>query len=381
MKILFVANLNSVLIYQLADGLKPYFNQPFDLLGIFEGKRLKDPGLKDFHPVPLKKSRILRNLNFLTGVVKSLFILLKMKRVEVINIHYINPYYAFFMPFFKMKSRRIVATIYGSDFYLTNSFHQKLRFYIYKYAQTITFSNEGMAKDFKQQYPSYAGKVTRCRFGLGNLKRIDVLHDRQKARRLVGLPESRLIVSLGHSANIRERQKEMIQLIGKMDPVIKEKLHLVLPFTYNAIPSFVQQIKKTLDTAGVSYQILLDYLSDQQIAAYRKATDILLSLPSSDQLTASMLETLYAGNIVITGNWLPYEILDQNGIQYIKLDELNQMPEALSKVIKSIELEKPYLNLNNNKAVIETLFGWDSVAKDWINAFSTSLPKKSHPDK
>jgi hypothetical protein len=48
-----------------------------------------------------------------------------------------------------------------------------------------------------------------------------------------------------------------------------------------------------------------------------------------------MQEFLYANNIIITGSWLPYEVFDNEGIQYVKIDDISELYLELKKVIDS----------------------------------------------
>ena len=51
-----------------------------------------------------------------------------------------------------------------------------------------------------------------------------------------------------------------------------------------------------------------------ETAMFRKACDALIQVQDTDVLSGSMLEHLYAGNAVVTGDWLPYGKLIAFGV-------------------------------------------------------------------
>ena len=97
----------------------------------------------------------------------------------------------------------------------------------------------------------------------------------------------------------------------------------------------------------------------------------MINTPISDQLSASMIEHLYAENIVITGNWLPYDIFDQNNIFLSKVSSVDGVGEKLVYVIKNYnKLKKKY---KYNKELIYSLCSWENSIKKWKNMYKEVL--------
>ncbi len=56
----------------------------------------------------------------------------------------------------------------------------------------------------------------------------------------------------------------------------------------------------------------------------------MIQLQATDSFSSSMRETLYAGNIVITGDWLPYGTLDEKGVFMLKVSSVEEAERSLS---------------------------------------------------
>ena len=81
--------------------------------------------------------------------------------------------------------------------------------------------------------------------------------------------------------------------------------------TYGLTAEYLNQIIDHLKKTGLSYIILSDFLTKKEVAKLRLITDIAINISISDAYSASVQEQIYAENIVITGNWLPYDYLKE----------------------------------------------------------------------
>jgi len=118
MKILYIADLNSILVKRLIQEIILNENEiRYSIIDIFRGKIFSPKGLLN-HPIisdtlssRQKKIRIIRS------VFLSAFIILFHSRYDIIHIHYLNSYYRFFLPLLRNKAEKLIITLYGSDFY------------------------------------------------------------------------------------------------------------------------------------------------------------------------------------------------------------------------------------------------------------------------
>jgi hypothetical protein len=371
MRILYIADLNSILVRRLLKELAVADpGNDYLLLDIFRGMLVTPSELQKLPILKMVGKLWRRRMLILAGALRSVIRLIFMPQADIIHIHYLNPLYRPFLGLFRLKSAQIITTLFGSDFYLhTRHHHQSIRPF-FSHSSLITFSTLQMSLDFSARYPEYAGKIRICPFGLGMLDEIDELAGHKEiARAEFALPDNRIILCCGHSANRRELHSQIISQLNLLSKEVKEQIFAVFPMTYNVVPELLSEVTNTMEQTGIPYLVLTDHLADGQIASLRVATDIMINVPSSDQLNASMLETLYAGGIVITGKWLPYELLDANNIACYRIADHNELAPVLEALVTSIENGKIPYQSGQNHRIIGNLFNWGSTVKGWMHLY------------
>ncbi len=147
---------------------------------------------------------------------------------------------------------------------------------------------------------------------------------------------------------------------------MKDKLtDVVLFFQFPDLShnSYAQKIVNLIESTGIQYRIIDRYLSDHELASYRKAAAVMIQVQNTDQLSGAMQEHLYAGSKVITGDWLPYAIFDEIGIEYSKVKDRKEIGPLLIELLAKSNQE------NENCAKIGKLSKWSSVIGQWKNIF------------
>ena len=107
-------------------------------------------------------------------------------------------------------------------------------------------------------------------------------------------------------------------------------------------------------------------MTDRELALYRSAINIMIQVQSTDSFSGAMQEHLYAGSLVITGNWLPYSVLDDEHVEYIKVSEIQEIGEEVSNNLKKT------VDLNKNKRAIAKFSKWNLTLQTWINLYGLS---------
>ena len=112
-----------------------------------------------------------------------------------------------------------------------------------------------------------------------------------------------------------------------------------------------------------SYDILTDGLNDKELTDLRLNSDVFINLQDSDQLSGAMLEHLCADNIVITGNWINYDVLKHAGVAYHSIDSISD----LSSLFDSLDFyDKP-----NNREVIARDYLPENVLNKWNQIYES----------
>ena len=103
------------------------------------------------------------------------------------------------------------------------------------------------------------------------------------------------------------------------------------------------------------------------VGKLRIVSNILITIQKTDALSSAIQEHIYAGGILIAGDWLPYQILSENGVFYLTTP-LESLSETISKTIENYALLKNKCMENNVKTA--EISSWNAVIKDWIAIYN-----------
>lgn len=305
-----------------------------------------------------RKWRMLWRLYYLVKLLNS-------RDYDVINIHISRWFYILIYPFVNWS--RVVITIYGSDFNGVSMVQSWLMKLIYRKVSKITFTNEILLDKFNQSNAYAAGKTKICRFGLDGLEYVDKNRSLCKAdiRKSIGYSENKYIVTCGYNSSIEQQHFRIIDSLKKMPPGITTRCQFVFPLTYGDF-IYRDKVKKYLSNSGLDFIILENYLVRDDNAKIKLASDMMLNLLEKDSFSGSMQEFIYAGNLVIVGSWLPYNVLDDAGLTYFKIDQVEEVSgkiqELMDRVLDEFEIDR-------NVEIIASLSSWDCVIDSWISIY------------
>lgn len=353
-KLLIIRSLYSIFIEEFVKRIYENFNIKVDLMTF-------DDKYKNCVNAYINQFFIINQENFANKIKQLDF-------YDCINIHYVTPIYAYVIEEIRKKCNMLVVTVWGSDYYRSNNDIREHQRKIYDSADVITFASEEIKNDFLNYYgKDYESKAVVCRFGLTTLEEIDKLEniDSNELKKILEIPDDKLVISIGYNASKEHNHLKIIEEIDKVKYQFNRDVFLLLPMTYNGDEEYKKEVKNKLANLGLEYKVLEDYLPISDFVKYEKVTDIMLQLQTTDALSASMQENLYCGNVVITGSWLPYRILEDNGCWFIKIEKINDLSNIISEVVNNYELYKT--KTSNNKKIIYNLSSWRTNIYQWGN--------------
>jgi glycosyltransferase involved in cell wall biosynthesis len=297
-----------------------------------------------------------------------MFIILKVLKdsnYDVVNIHYNRWYYKLLMPYFKTSKTRLVISTYGSDFYRASSKIRRRLRSIYAVADAISFTNEFTKKEFISFYNDFEAKTHLCRFGLKTLEYIDRnrYKSRKELQKHLSYDSNKTVVSCGYNATSAQQHFAIIDAIEKLEKELRDRCQFIFLLTYGDA-KYKERVKQRLESVEFSYRVLEEFLYEDDNAAVKLASDIMINVLQTDSFSGSMQEFLYAGNVVITGAWLPYGTFDDAGVFYLKIDSIDRLHDKLSYAI--INREELAENSKKNKKIIANLSSWNENISSWI---------------
>lgn len=296
---------------------------------------------------------------------------------DVIHIHYFNPIYTFFAKDIRRKSKILCVSYWGSDFYRVSNKERDKQRKILDLADVITFTNDRMEKDFLNYHNDvYKDKIEICRFGLKSLEYINIFEnniefmEKEEAfYKKYNIEKDCIYITCGYNSIPAQQHEDIIKQISTLNKEYKRNIIFLFPMTYGDM-EYKNKIKQMLSSTDFKYVVFEDYMGHDEIAVLKKISDIMIHVQATDQFSGSMQEELYAGNIVVNGNWLRYDILKQMGGFFL---EINNMNEINDKLIYSIEhLEELKKKCRVNKKIIWELSSWDSNIEKWWSIYNNT---------
>lgn len=291
---------------------------------------------------------------------------------DIIHFHFCTPNNlreVFFLP----NKCKIICSFWGSD--LLRDYSPENKFYVKKaleYSTNITLQSEEMGEILLEKYGyEFRDKLRYLRFTLD--PRIFEFIDHFKNEKLVldkfkskhDIPKDRIVVTIGHNAYSENNHLEIIKEIRKLSKTVLSNYVFVLHLSYGGNSEYIE---KLIEVAESESEVLIipitSYLNPEESAKLRLCTNLFIQMPITDALSGTMTEVLYAGNSVVAGSWLPYNILKRNDIFFSEIKEFKYLPEFLETFIDESGFYR-HKNKLNKKNIQLFLFP-DRTTEDWI---------------
>ena len=374
MRILLVGDYSSIHIYN-------YFKNVISHIGCeCVGYHIVED---DINPNYLKYYRE-RNIQIINGIDTSIYReqgafkftkqtcekLSLLGEFDIIHLHAVRLFMCPALFLSRKLYKRIIITYWGSDLYRSTNLQLIKSLPLVHVSNTITMITEDMYTYFKNlpRYISrYSNKIRVCDFG-------NMLYDRiinytiniDRYKKELGFEVDKLICTIGYVGRPQMQQLQTIKTLLQLLIKNKNTIQLAIP-AYGIQDSDLQSIQDLLNSVGIAYQIFTDFMDEETVSKLRVISDIFIHAQTSDALSCAMLEHLYAGSIVINGEWLKYSILDNNGIYYKTFKDFSLLSEVLDEVICNIAAEK--LKVSNNRDLVSQISSWDYLRKYWIDLY------------
>jgi hypothetical protein len=376
MKILMVADSKSVFNQNFIKNVFSFADKTDIEIDLYEKGKYRYTAEKDLYR-QIYKNNFIPNFVFRNPLFRKLFGKIK----QVYDFSRINTCYdichiqawtsnlEYLTKHNKKIAGKLILTIWGSDFYARKKRkYDRQRNKLLKYIDVFTFSNSQTKTDFEAYY-QVKKKTCINRWGLNLLDTIDELRtvNRDDLLNKWRLPKDKLFITVGTNGVKFQQQIPALESIYTYYNGFPENFHFIFPLTYLVSPGSTRQLKRYLAQHRINYTLIEDFLTDDEIARIRLLTDILIQVQARDALSGAMQEHLYAGSLVITGNWLPYQVFDEQGIYYFKIAKVGDVGCRLDTLVKNFELHRS--EAKKNKEIIRKLSAIENTALQWIKTY------------
>ncbi|AZZ99574.1 hypothetical protein [Pseudoalteromonas sp. R3] len=285
-------------------------------------------------------------------------IIFSLKEGDVLAFHYVSKYMVLLDKLVSFKRLKRVATVWGGDFNLLSP-HQKVE--RAKWLGSLAAANVTNPQ-LKNEIEALGVDIEVISFGLVILDAID---ENDGLNTKVS-KEGKFVCVVGTNGSANQQHVSIAKQLSKLSEQEKASFDFIIPMTYGVqSQAYIDEVYTAFQQAGVTFDIITERMSIDEIAALRIKTDVLIQLQKHDQLSAAMLESFYAKNYIITGSWLPYECLKSFGLQFSSIQSISHISESLTLFLEG----RQECDLDQNRNVISKMYTWKSQASKWRNLY------------
>lgn len=296
-------------------------------------------------------------------------------KYDVYHFHFCVPDNLLFLYFIPKKSK-VICSFWGSDLMrytgVSNVFYVEMAL---KNSTRITVQTNELAEYLFCKYGRKFKKKTReVRFTLDPQTLNEITDKKNNEKEIIdfkkanGIPLNKIIILLGHNAFSENNHIKIFNAVKKLEKELLGKACFIFHLSYGGNNEYLDELKNLIQiNEHVGTRILTEFYGPREMALFRLSTDIMVHMPITDALSASMTEVLFTGNIVVAGSWLPYNILRRNGIKFIECENFGNLTNVLEYALLNMDVLKNN-NFENSHAIRELLFP-ECTTPEWIKIF------------
>ena len=364
MRLLLIGNRNHQFIYNYVKHLKKYDSSIIVDILSYETVECEYPNDYLYNKIYYPKLPVILTRNvYLNYVFRHLALIIqifKLSTYDYIHIHYVERPLQDVLKLFLIKAKgKIITSVWGSDFYKRNKKNRLKIKPLFLHSHKIAFTSNRFAYDFNQFYkdPQIESKICLFKLGLEPLEYLDE----------VSRDDFHVNIMIGYNARHNQCHIDIINSITECH-INNKNIQLLVPLTYPTDDEpYRNSIKTVLSNQPLNSMVYENFLTDKDIAKLRVNTDILIQLQKTDVLSGAMLEHIAAGSIVITGDWLPYDDLDQTGVKLIKLTDRSLVGKKLVEILNDMQYYKRIALYNAE--IVKNNYKWDKLIPDCIKVY------------
>jgi len=321
---------------------------------------------------------------------------LKMRKIindlpqfDVIHFMWIDWYYGLWVQNLSRKANYIFASVGGSDLY-RDSRRWFVRFFqkrIIRRSDWLSSENIGTKDYFYKVYGDSISNAPHSiiRYGVDILDGIIEIDKRRNVspeyvvslKEKWGIPHDKIIVTCGYNGRVEHQHLKMIESFEKCSKEVLDKYFFVIPMTYAvASEEYVNEVSDRLSqVVGTDgFIIMREFMNVDEMAENVVISDVMIHVQTTDQMSSTMLAHMYNGNIVIAGDWLPYEFLREEGVNFYDVKDCGGLNWYLDDICGKIDEYKSASV--GNADIIYRLSSWESMSGEWYKVYDELMKRR-----
>lgn len=291
---------------------------------------------------------------------------------DVVHINSLKTKYFFIWPIIRLRKKKVIISIWGSEFLRAGKFKRRLLGILWRKTDFIHCTNKQLKESVMEYFGIANNKIIPIPFILENLEVIEKIDRKKiKIKKELGWKQDSLQILVGYNYNEGQQHEKIIDQLSLLPKELAQKMQFIFPLTYGNSEEYRDNIiSKASDTLDNTL-FITSFMSNEKNSMVRIASDIFINVQITDQYSASMVESLYTGNIVITGSWLPYEPLKENHVYFIEIKKLEELHKSIMEVFYNYEKIKA--NTVKNKDRIKGMFDKHYLMSEWYELYAKAI--------
>ncbi len=302
----------------------------------------------------------------ITNFVRKMFQtrqLVKKIKPDILHAHYVFGYgtfgaFANYHPF--------VVSAWGSDV-LREHKESFIKRYVIKHAlkkaDMVTTTAKFMGKYLAKGFGLPENKIVRIPWGID----LKIFHrgyeeEVKKLREKLEIKDNSLVII----SNRHLSPKYEIQTIIESAPyVIKKHSNMVFVFIRGyGEPTFEDKMRTIAEKLGIikNIRFVSRFVSPEEMVVFLNMSDILISIPKTDQFASSVMEGMACGTIPVVSNIEAYKqyLKDEENAFFINPDDSKELTEKTIYCIEHPKIKERFYEIN--KKIIEENEDWSRNA-------------------
>lgn len=294
-------------------------------------------------------------------------ILSSLKVINNLHLHFVKLEYFEIIQKYRKNIDNLILTFWGSDLLRLKADKEDQMYRFLRLADHIVVGPLNMERVFEKKFgDEFKNKLAYAIFGTPVLKNIKKVKNEKKREGILEkfqLPVDKHIITCGYNGKCTQQHNLIIEAICSCNKSIKDKIFVILPAGYGYQKTYFDNIENMLMEARVNYIVDNSFYGIEDISELRVASDIFIHAQITDGFSSSVVEYLYADNVLINGDWIDYPILEKNNVYYLKFSSIKDLSKKIEYVVNNIEIEREKVRKTNG--ILYKIRSWDFVKKSW----------------
>lgn len=268
--------------------------------------------------------------------------------------------------FWASKRTRIITSLYGSDLLRANAQGLKAIRKVLDRSAAVTVASRYIQEQVSEKFSACFDEKTRLvRYGsnaAATMSNVIAGTSKQECKKVFNFPQDRITILCGYNGGRAQRHLEILRELEKTAKATQQKVFLVLQCSYGFTEEYKHELLSALTASSLDGVIVTDFMQGEVLAKFRNSIDVFLNLQPTDVLSATMIEELEAGAIVVKGDWLCYPDLDERNIYMRSIPSMQVLSQTVENIVAAFSEEQ--VKATSNKGIWEIL-SWQDQFSRW----------------